>query len=109
MGCFTGAFGTTNRFEQTLGSDGYWDFYFQGCNGTESVALYDPAGGRVGDAFKSPTGYKCQLTIDGTSDGTAYHTDQIGAVADTGGLVIINRSSAWPGSAGWTINCIDAA
>jgi hypothetical protein len=110
-GCYSGAVGD-DTFHQVLGTDGYWDFYFQGCSAfaTETVALDDPPGGPFANAFESPTGYKCKMSIDGTSDSTGYYTDQIGSVADTGGLIFLSSAntftSNWNSPTTWRINCI---
>ncbi|MBX7071373.1 MAG: hypothetical protein K1X38_18465 [Microthrixaceae bacterium] len=109
-GCFSGAFGTTNAFANVLGADGWWNFYFQGCNlgSTETVALHEAGSGSpVGNEFQSPTGYKCRLSIDGGSDATPYYTNDIG-IADTGGLIFLSSSYDWPdGDVSWTVTCID--
>lgn len=107
LGCYSGAAGD-DTFHQVLGSDGYWDFYFQGCSlfSTETVALDDPPGGPFANAFEAPTGYECKFSIDGTSDGTGYYTTQVGTVADTGGLIFLESSSEWSSPTTWRITCI---
>ena len=108
-GCYSGLLGD-DTFEQSLGTDGWWHFGFQGCTlfSTETVALIDPAGGPTGDAFQSPTGYQCRFEIVGTSDATGYVTNQIGNVADTGGLIFLESSSSWSSPTTWKITCIQA-
>lgn len=50
------------------------------------------------------------MSIDGTSDSTGYYTDQIGSVADTGGLIFLSSAntftSNWNSPTTWRINCI---
>lgn len=108
-GCYSGLLGD-DTFEQSLGTDGWWHFGFQGCTlfSTETVALIDPAGGPTGDAFQAPTGYQCRFEIVGTSDATGYVTNQIGNVADTGGLIFLESSSSWSSPTTWKITCIQA-
>lgn len=108
LGCFSGA-GGNDSFSIALGDNGWWDFYFQGCTlgASETVALWDPAGGPSADAFQAPTGYACRMSIDGTSDQTKWFTHSIGSVADTGGLIFLESSSEWPTTTNWTITCID--
>lgn len=110
LGCFSGV-GGDDRFHQVLGDDGWWDFYFQGCTtlASETVALWDPAGGPTADAFQSPSGYACMMRIDGTSDYTGWFVDSVTdfANADTGGLIFINSTNAWPDTTNWTITCKD--
>ena len=98
------------RTYKALGTDGWWHFGFQGCTlfATETVALIDPAGGPTGDAFQAPTGYQCRFEIVGTSDATGYATDQLGNVADTGGLIFLESSSSWSSPTTWKITCIQA-
>jgi hypothetical protein len=111
VGCFSGAFGTTNTASQVLGTDGWWNFRFNGCNlgSTETIALNEGgAGSPFADEFKAPTGYKCRMSIDSTTDVTPYYTVQIGAVADTGGLIFWNSATDWPdGDITWRITCVD--
>lgn len=111
LGCFSGAVGD-DAYQVTLGADGWWDFYLQGCSlfSTESVALHDPPGGHFGDAFQAPTGKKCRMDIE-RADGsviktTPYYTNLVGSLADTGGLIFITSDSAWPNSTKWRITCI---
>lgn len=110
LGCFSGA-GGNDSFHVDLGDDGWWDFYFQGCSlgATETVALWDPLGGPVADAFQSPTGYACMMSIDGTSDHTGWFVDSVTDFgnADTGGLIFLSSTNAWPNSTGWTVTCMD--
>lgn len=106
LGCYGGLVTGNDRFEQDLGTDGWWDFGFQGCGGTESVALIDPSGGPTGNAFEAPTGYQCTMSIDGTSDSTNYFTTKVGSAADTGGLIFLSSSSSWPSTTTWRITCI---
>lgn len=108
LGCFSGV-GGNDSFSIALGENGWWDFYFQGCTtlATETVALWDPAGGPSADAFQAPTGYACRMSIDGTSDQTKWFTHSIGSVTDTGGLIFLENSSAWHHTTNWTITCID--
>lgn len=105
VGCFSGLLGDDNQ-EVNLGSDGWWNFGFQGCSlgATETVALLGVAP-HVADGFKAPTGYECKLAIAGTSDETPWYTNQIGSTADTGGKVFLSSSSAWPNTTTWTITC----
>ena len=105
-GCFSGLGGNDDE-QVTLGTDGWWYFGFQGCSlgSTETVALIDPAGGPSADAFKAPTGYQCKLEIVGTADSTAYFTDKVSSGADTGGLIFLSSSSAWPNTSTWQITC----
>lgn len=107
-GCFSGA-GGNDSFAKTLGTDGWWDFYFQGCSigATETVALWDPLGGPTADAFQAPTGYACKMSIDGTGDETSWYTHSVGSVADTGGLIFLSSTNAWPNETHWTITCRD--
>jgi len=99
-GCYSGAAGD-DTFHQVLGTDGYWDFYFQGCSAfaTETIALDDPPGGPFANAYEPPTGYKCRMSIDGSADGpTPWYSGadpQVGSVADTGGLIFFQSSSSW--------------
>lgn len=106
-GCFSGA-GGDDAFQQALGDDGWFDFALQGCTAGagESVSLWDPAGGPVGDAFKSPSDHMCKLGIVGTDDETNYYRDQIAAPADTGGQVILSSTNSWPVNVTWQITCI---
>lgn len=108
LGCFSGV-GGDDRYQVTLGDDGWWDFYFQGCTAgaDETVALWDPPGGHNADAFQAPTGYACKMTIDGTGDQTHWFTHSIGSVADTGGLIFLESSAAWPTETDWVITCRD--
>jgi hypothetical protein len=95
-------------FHVDMGADGWWDFGFQGCTtfSTETVALTDPIGAQFADSFKSPTGYKCKLSIDGTSDSTGFYTNQVGSIADTGGLIFLSSSSAWSSPTTWRVTCV---
>ena len=110
IGCYSGVIGDADDVVALpLGNDGWWDFYFQGCSAfaTETVALWDPPGGATGNAFQAPSGYKCKMSIDGTSDDTPYYTNDIG-IADTGGLIFLSSSYDWPdGDVSWTVTCID--
>lgn len=113
-GCYSGAAGD-DTFHQVLGTDGYWDFYFQGCSAfaTETIALDDPPGGPFANAYEPPTGYKCRMSIDGSADGpTPWYSGadpQVGSVADTGGLIFFQSSSSWssdwPDPTTWRITC----
>ena len=104
-----------DTFHQVLGTDGYWDFYFQGCSAfaTETIALDDPPGGPFANAYEPPTGYKCRMSIDGSADGpTPWYSGadpQVGSVADTGGLIFFQSSSSWssdwPNPTTWRITC----
>ena len=112
--CYSGAAGD-DTFHQVLGTDGYWDFYFQGCSAfaTETIALDDPPGGPFANAYEPPTGYKCRMSIDGSADGpTPWYSGadpQVGSVADTGGLIFFQSSSSWssdwPNPTTWRITC----
>ena len=114
LGCFSGA-GGDDQWLQALGGDGWWHFYFQGCSAgnTESVALADPPGGPVGNAYEPPTGYKCKFNLTAPGDpstvrySTGYVTNPINGIADTGGVVFIG-TAAYPngyGNMGWNIIC----
>jgi hypothetical protein len=109
VGCFGGA-GSNDQFLTTLGTDGWWHFYFQGCGLTESVALADPIGGPTANAYQPPTGYRCKMQlISGGSVvyDTGYVSDPINGIADTGGYVFIG-TSAYPngiGNMSWKITC----
>ena len=111
LGCFSGAFGTTNQFAITLGTDGWWNFYFQGCStgSTESVALA-AISPHVADAFQPPTGYKCKFQLlNGVTVlyDTGYVTNPINGTADTGGVIFIG-TAAYPdgyGNMPWRIIC----
>lgn len=111
-GCYSGVIGDADDAQAVpIGNDGWWDFYFQGCSlfATETVALWDPPGGATGNAFQAPTGYKCKMSIDGTSDATPYYTTNIGP-ADTGGWIFLESAemltSNWNSPTTWRITCI---
>lgn len=110
VGCFSGA-GGDDSVQQVLGTDGWWDFTFQGCSlgATESVALWDPPGGHSSDGFQAPTGYQCKMSIDGTPDETPYRTNSMAPAGtpDSGGLIFLESSAAWPDTTTWRITCID--
>lgn len=109
LGCFGGA-GSNDQFITPLGADGWWHFYFQGCGATESVALADPAGGPVANAYQPPTGYKCKMQLISSTTvvvDTGYVTDPINGIADTGGYVFIGTGT-YPngyGNMSWKIIC----
>lgn len=111
LGCFSGAFGTTNQFAVTLGTDGWWNFYFQGCSlgSTESVALR-ALSPHAADAFQPPTGYKCKFQlVNGPTVlyDTGYVTNPINGIADTGGVIFIGVAD-YPngfGDMAWRIIC----
>ena len=112
IGCYSGVIGDADDVVALpLGNDGWWDFYFQGCRAfaTETVALWDPPGGATGNAFQAPSGYKCKMSIDGTSDDTPYYTTNIGP-ADTGGWIFLESAatltSDWDSPTTWRITCI---
>ena len=111
LGCFSGAIGD-DVFQVNLGTDGWWHFYIQGCSlfSTETVALHDPPGGPVADAFQAPGGKKCAMDILRTNgsviQSTPYYTDRVGPLADTGGWIFLNSNSKWPDEVQWRITCI---
>ena len=100
IGCYSGV-GGDDKFDQALGSDGHWSFYFQGCTAfsTETVA-FDAQHGVTN--FVAPTGYQCRMSIDGTSDATGWWTNPH---SSPGGTIFLSSSSTWPDVAGWTITC----
>lgn len=116
IGCFSGA-GGDDSFAIDLGTGmgaGWWDFAFQGCGLSESVALWDPPGGHaLGNAYEPPTGYKCKFNLTAPGDpstiyySTGYVSNPINGIADTGGVVFIG-TGAYPnghGDMGWQIIC----
>ena len=122
LGCYGGVTDTSDRFLEQLGTDGWWHFYFQGCVGSESVALYDPLPIPFADAFHAPTGKKCQMTLERTNGSIIATTKwygpntptpapiaDIGPVADTGGWVFIlgGAFKSWPSTMVWRITCTD--
>lgn len=109
--CFSGA-GGDDQFLVPLG-DGWWHFYFQGCGGTESVALADPPGGPGANAYQAPTGYRCRMVVTNSygSHDTGWVTDPINGIADTGGLIFIGTGQfpdngfASSAATTWQITC----
>ena len=112
VGCFSGV-GGDDRYQVAMGDDGWWNFYFQGCSlaSSETVALWGVSGPHFTDAFQSPTGYACMMSIDGTADHTGWLLDSVTNVgnADTGGLIFIASTNAWPNQTNWTITCKDSS
>lgn len=108
-GCFGGA-GTNDSFHVELGDDGWWDFTFQGCGGTESVALWDPPGGPFGNAYEPPTGFQCRMELISAGISvydTGFVSNPINGIADTGGVVFIGTAQ-YPNGHGnmhWRITC----
>lgn len=113
-GCFSGPAGD-DAYTIDLGTDGWWDFYLQGCTtlATETVVLHDPPGAPVGDAFRAPSGRQCAMNIERTNGSvlasTPYYTDRVAPVADTGGWIFIQSDPplvSWPTAITWRITCI---
>lgn len=92
LGCYSAGFGD-DVFAADLGG-GHWDFYFQGCGGSESVAL-SATGGHAGNAYEPPPGYKCKMKLHNGNTGveiydTGYVSNPINApFPDTGGQIFI--------------------
>ncbi len=97
-GCYSGAtLGGNDRFMATFGDGGVWNFFFQGCGGTESVALDGRLGPNFANAYEPPPGYKCRMTLHDQATGTQiYDTGYVGNpinnIADTGGVVFIGTA-----------------
>ena len=93
-GCYSGLGGTVNTHFASISGGGHWNFYFQGCGGTESVALAE--GPPVfANNYEPPPGYKCKMILHNQGTGaqiydTGFVNNPINGTADTGGWIFIS-------------------